>query len=349
MIMAIDRGRFLGLCTAAPLAFAPALAHAQTIDELYQKARQEGALSLYTGGPAANYTGPLADFKAKYPGITVTVTGDFSNVIDRKVDTELAQNNVVCDIPILQTVQDFVRWNAAGALTPYKPAFFDAIGPEFREPSGAYFSQDVFLLAYSYNTTMVRPDDVPSSALDFLKPQFRGLAVTCYPHDDDATLYLFSTLVKKYGWSFMDRYMANDARFVQGHVAVSRDIAAGKSSVTFDASSHTSDRLRLGGQPIANAFSRDDLTPVFTTTAGIMKRAPHPNAAKLYTNWYLSPEQQARTGNWSPRNDLPPPPGLRPLNTYHLANAYREFVTDEANLIALRKRFLAYTGPVVNK
>ena len=46
---------------------------------------------------------------------------------------------------------------------------------------------------------------------------------------------------------------------------------------------------------------------------------------------------------------MPPPQGLKPLTSYKIANAYREFVTDDKLIAELRKRMEAYTGPVVNK
>ena len=45
---------------------------------------------------------------------------------------------------------------------------------------------------------------------------------------------------------------------------------------------------------------------------------------------------------------MKPPPGLKPLSSYKLANDYLHFVTNETQLVALRKRFEAYTGPVTN-
>jgi ABC-type Fe3+ transport system substrate-binding protein len=91
-------------------------------------------------------------------------------------------------------------------------------------------------------------------------------------------------------------------------------------------------------------FSQDDPTPVFLVGAAIFKDAPHPNAAKLYLNWLMAKEQQSRTGAYSPRADVPPPPGLAPLSSYKIDNGYRKLVTDEARLMELRKRFVEYVG-----
>jgi ABC-type Fe3+ transport system substrate-binding protein len=95
-------------------------------------------------------------------------------------------------------------------------------------------------------------------------------------------------------------------------------------------------------------FSEEDATPLFTLTAGIFKDAPHPNAAKLFLTWYMAKEQQSRIGVFSARLDVPPPAGLKPLSSYKTANQYRDFVTDDKQLTALRKRFEGYAGPVVN-
>src|SRR6185436_10401099 len=81
---------------------------------------------------------------------------------------------------------------------------------------------------------------------------------------------------------------------------------------------------------------------------GIFKDAPHPNVAKLYLTWVLAPEQQSRIGTFSPRNDVPPPAGLKPLFSYTVANDYRGFVTNERLLADLRQRFEAAVGPIRN-
>ena len=116
--------------------------------------------------------------------------------------------------------------------------------------------------------------------------------------------------MEKYGWDYMDKYMAQKPSFVtSGHAAVSNAIAAGDKLATFNSTS-TTPRLKAQGKPIEPVFSQADPTPVFLVGAAIFKDAPHPNAAKLYLTWYLAKEQQSRNGTFSPRADVPPPAGL---------------------------------------
>src|SRR5665811_1660737 len=80
------------------------------------------------------------------------------------------------------------------------------------------------ILLFQRNEGMAK---VPKSALDFLKPEFKGKIITTYPHVDDITLYLYQILVDKYGPEFLEKLKANEPVFVRGHLGVSRAIAAG--------------------------------------------------------------------------------------------------------------------------
>jgi ABC-type Fe3+ transport system substrate-binding protein len=338
-----------GLAAMLAVALCGAAARAETLDQLYAKAKPEKTLLLYGAGPTAPYERWTKEFMQRFPGIEVVVTGGFSNVLDTKINEQIKAGKMEVDIAFFQTVQDFVAWKKEGVLLPFKVDGSDKIAPEFRDKDGAFTTTSVNTISYVYNTKLVASADVPTSALDFLKPQFRGKLVTAYPADDDATLYAFYTIVQKYGWGWMDKYMANKPNFIQGHLGETKSIVDGINALTFDGLSSSGGALKAAGAPIDFAFAAADPTPAFILTAGIFKGSPHPNVAKLYLDWYMAKEQQSRLGTFSARTDVPPPPGFKPLAAYKLANHYRDFVTNETRMVALRKRFEAYTGPVVNQ
>ena len=279
----------LGCCTT--------LAHAESIDALYEKAKLEKTVALYGAGPSGSH--------------------------DR-------------------WIQDFGKWKKAGALMLFKPEGSETIDPAYKDEDGAFTAVSVNTIVYAYNTALVPAAEVPKSALDFLKPRFEGQLITTDPTEDDAGLSVFNLIVEKYGWDYMDKYMAQKPAFVTtGHAAVSNAIAAGEKLATFDSTS-TTPRLKQQGKPIEPVFSQADPTPVFLVGAAIFKDAPHPNAAKLYLTWYLAKEQQSRTGTFSPRADVPPPAGLAPLSSYNIDSRFRALVSDESRLTELRKRFGGY-------
>jgi len=81
-------------------------AHAQL--QLQAKAKSEGAFVLYVEGPTTPWEVKAKIFEQRYPGIKVSITeGDFSNVLDKKVDQQLSEDKVEVDASIFKTLQDY--------------------------------------------------------------------------------------------------------------------------------------------------------------------------------------------------------------------------------------------------
>jgi ABC-type Fe3+ transport system substrate-binding protein len=117
--------------------------------------------------------------------------------------------------------------------------------------------------------------------------------ITCYPADDDGTLYLFYLIVQKYGWAWMDKYMATKPNFDQGHLPVARSVASGENIATSDASSSDWPFKREGKLEIV--WSAVDGAPVFTPTGGIFNDAPHRRATRTSRGGLLLPGREAST------------------------------------------------------
>jgi ABC-type Fe3+ transport system substrate-binding protein len=339
----------VALLLAAAVTAAGSIARAETLDELYTKSRAEGALHIVGGGPARLYEPWIKEFESRFPGIKVKLTGGYAGGLAPAIDKRIAAGHLDVDFVTFQAVQEFFRWKREGVLLAFRFDGYEALDPRFRDTDGAYTPIGVFAIAPAYNTGLVARDDAPRSALDFLKPAFRGRLITAYPHDDDATLFAFYTIVRTHGWSFMDRYMAQQPKFIQGHLGVVRSVATGDSAATFDMMVHHTMEEKAEGRPIEVAFPTSDPLPIWGQLGAIFKDAPHPNAARLWLQWYMGRDVQARIGTWSARTDVPPPFGLKPIFDYAVANDLAGIVTDPARLAELRKRFAGYTGDVLNR
>jgi ABC-type Fe3+ transport system substrate-binding protein len=323
-------------------------AAAQSLDDLYAKAKGEGEFAFYVGGPTAPWEARAKIFEERYPGIKITIGGGFSNVLDKKIDAQIASGKLEVDAAILQTAADYVRWKKEGRLIAFKPPGFDKMDANFKDADGTFWATMVNVVPYMYNTEKVAAADIPNSAMDFLKPQFQGKIVTAYPADDDVTLWVFYHIVQKYGWGYMDKYMAAKPNFIQGHLGEQRSIGSGQNLATFDSILDITSELKRQGQPVDSHIPTGDALPIWPFSGAIFKDAPHPNAAKLFMSWLLAPEQQSKLPTWSPRSDVPPPAGFKPILSYKVANDYRVFLTDQPQVEALRKRFEGYSGPIVN-
>lgn len=60
---------------------------------------------------------------------------DLSKYHDLLIDKGLLNGDLIPDVTMLQTSNDFEDWKARGVLERYKPAGFDAVRDEFRTPT----------------------------------------------------------------------------------------------------------------------------------------------------------------------------------------------------------------------
>src|ERR1700756_609555 len=93
--------RTLGMLLVLALSAFPA--KSQNLDVLYEKAKSEGSVVLYAGGPSAPWDAAAKEFSARYPGVTLSITGGFSNVLDKKIDAQIDGGKLEIDLAIFQT------------------------------------------------------------------------------------------------------------------------------------------------------------------------------------------------------------------------------------------------------
>ena len=179
------------------------------------------------------------------------------------------------------------------------------------------------MITYAYNTQLVPAADVPKSALDFLKPLFSGKLIATDPGDDDAGFYVFHSHRREIRLGLHGQVHGAEAELRDhGHATVSNAIAAGEMLATFDSTS-TTPRLKAQGKPIDLVLSQDDATPLFLVAAPSSRTRRIRTRPSCSSTGTSTPEQQSRTGTFSPRSDVPPPQGWQPLSTYKLDTGYR--------------------------
>jgi ABC-type Fe3+ transport system substrate-binding protein len=308
---------------------------------LYERAAAEGEVSLYGQGPPRVYEDYVKAFEAKYPKVHVRITPGRYEIIG-KIDEQLAAGKLDADLAIVQTVQDYVRWKRAGQLASFAPEGFAAIPAPLKDARGATFLPlALYVSSFAYNPAQVAAAAAPHRIPDFLKPAFKGKIVSTYPHDDDITLYLYTTIVARYGWSFMPKFMAQQPKFVRSHVLVAQETATGDHPVTFD--------QLIAFNKVTTVTPQDIPMIVIPQSTGIFAKAPHPNAARLFVAYLLSKDYQQRLpaqGLWPVRGDVHgAPAGYKPLSAYRTAMGYIAFVSNTERAKSLRARFESYIGP----
>ncbi|KAK2068023.1 hypothetical protein P8C59_002697 [Phyllachora maydis] len=255
----------------------------RSLDEAYQAALAEG--------------GVVTAFETRFPGMTLNVTVDLSKYHETSCDALLASKapNYV-DAIYLQAVHDFPRWAREGRPLSYAPAGLNKLHDAAKDVEGAAW--------YGLNATPV------ADFVDFLKPEFKDKLVLTYPNDDDAVLYKFDLIVQRLGDAWFEALLAQNPRWVRGTNTPTALIKRANATEALTFTSYAN-ILRTAATATSAVQMTLPLPGPFVSwpqTGGILKDAPHPEGAKLLSNWFLSPEMQAAQ-DFSVRTDLPVPAG----------------------------------------
>ena len=102
-----------------------------------------------------------------------------------------------------------------------------------------------------------------------------------------------------------------------------------------------------GAESSSWRIRRRDLIRDASASTGLVKEAPHPEAARLFFDWFLGvPGQTAATVAFSyhsPRSDVPPPPGGEPVTKFKLLFP-EDWEAFEATHAAYAKEWNKLTG-----
>ncbi|KAK6840798.1 hypothetical protein PG987_001658 [Apiospora arundinis] len=316
-----------------------AVVETRPLDEIYKAALAEGGVvTMWLGGDERTDEDALKkEFEGRFPGMTLNLTTDLSKYHSVRFDEQLASGHVHVDSIAFQTVHDFPRLDAEGALLHYAPVGFDKLYPPMRDVRAAFYGILTVGWAGKWNTEKLPGIEAPIEWEDWLRPEFKDKLVLTYPNDDDAVLYAFDLIMQQYGTSWFDRLLTQNPRWVRGTRSPDTIMADPKSTW---AASFTSDGLF----PTSNINVSHPVQGSFVTwfqLAAIPKDAPHPEAAKLLHNYMLTPEWQSTRGSWPVRSDVPPPAGYPSIVEMPGTSItyFREWMSDRPRLERLRTWF----------
>lgn len=168
------------------------------------------------------------------------------------------------------------------------------------------------------NTSMVKPGEI-TSYQDIMNPKWKGKILTLDPTmPGSGEKFWTITGAAHKGWDWVREFVIKQEPVVTRDRRLILDwVAQGKASISMGANETLVWEYHQAGAPIGWALLKDGgYTTVGSAVIGIVKDAPHPDAATVFLNWLLSKEGQALVTPYvsapSWRNDVSTE-GLNPL------------------------------------
>lgn len=267
------------------------------VSSLEELAKKEGQIVLWAHS-FQNSADFVAAWKAKYPSIEMKVWDAQSPELMAKLMEETKAGRYTADFITLDDGSiPGIRDQFAAYDWPNTKNWDEGFRPSHnlwrfyaRSPKLPY-----------YNTNLLAAADAPKSIEDLNNAKWRGKVLQSYSNEQLPLIF-----ANKWGepgklnwdksFSFWTDVYKNTApraqRGFEGAVAL---LAAGEASMHQMGSYNTFLRYIWRGAPLALA----PLTEVPTTQwgCGVLKNAPHPNAARLFADFFTSPQGQAVYAN----------------------------------------------------
>lgn len=315
---------FVGLASAA---------RADSWDEILAAARKEGSVVAVLGGSASrNYRPIFKNFEDKFGIRTVVSTGGGGKQADRLLAERRAGKSEV-DVIMAGGTTAVTRLVPNGVLDPIAPVLFrpDVVDTSHWFKGKHLYSdpEEKYVLAFSgtadaapivvrFNTEKLPIEEASKigSVWKFLDKRFAGQIAALPPTIAGAGGTYFVAMVHPdLGEKYLRRFYDPELKvtFTEDFRQIADGVAKGKYALAMFVGSAGRDIDNLGkkGLPVANFSSvlKGRLLKERPVVGGsgasnnimVANQRPHPNATKLFVNWFLSKEGQTAMQTTSDR------------------------------------------------
>ncbi len=312
------------------------------------KAEAEGAVVVYSPDPETNQAALMASFAAAFPKIKTNFLRLQTGALYAKLMAERQAKTYTTDILVLTDMTFTIDFQKRKGWMDYVSPENGAYKPAYKStPEGLYMWGAAIIAGIAYNPTTVKPEDAPKSWADLTNPRWKdviNVKVSTAGSQHEAWYLMKGILGDKYWQDFarqnpraFDSYIQQFDRTISGQDQI---IETGQYSGYL--------QFKAKGAPIAFVFPTEGevVTP---SIYGAVAEAPHPEAAKLFMDWFMGvPGQTAMVKAMalhSLRADVAPPAGGVPITEFKLLapddwdaflKTHNQFVKEWDKIVGMR-------------
>jgi iron(III) transport system substrate-binding protein len=256
--------------------------------EWKEKAEAEGKVIFYATLNTQDTKAVTDGFKQLYPKIDAQFYRTSDSQLMERILTEARAGRFLWDVALTTSFYGHAL-KKKGSLAPYDSAERKFYRDGYKDPQAMWTSTYTNYAAFGYHTRLVPKATIPKSHSDLLKPEWKAqVGMEGRPYE------WFATLVKgmgeENGLNFMRALAQQQPQLRTGRTLLAQLVAAGEFKGALSAYSQTFEVLKPTGAPVDWLY----LDPIFANIhpLGLSAKAPHPNAGRLFIDFFLSKKGQ---------------------------------------------------------
>lgn len=298
---------------AAPKAKAPGIAADKSRskpaweiewDKVVSEARKEGELAVMIGpGIPSSYRQEFTkEIQSKYGIILNFIVGQGSQLAQRVIQEARAGVDSA-DLYISGSTTMSTTLKPAGVLQPIEPLL---ILPDVKEPKTwfegklPFTDKEHLLLTFSayvqsglsYNAEFISKGELKSYQ-DLLSPKLKGKIVVSDPTIPGAGSQWASTIgLRVMGLDWLRQFAKQDLTVTRDLQLLAQSMAKGKYYVAIGGGGLFNDMQQAGVKVFEHSPKEGGFLTGGWGNVVVFKKTPHPNATKVFLNWFLTKEGQ---------------------------------------------------------
>jgi iron(III) transport system substrate-binding protein len=286
---------FAGLLAAISFVAAAQLnERVPALSKVIAAAQREGSVVVYSTMDAAEASPLIGEFESRYPGVHVQYHEMNSPEVYGRFIVETERDGASADVTWSSAMDLQLKLANDGYAATYRSPHAQNL-PEWAvwrdEAYGTTFEPAVFV----YNRRHVSAAEVPHTHADFLRllksrhDKYSGNVIT-YDIEKSAVGFLFLTqdsLAMPDMWELIEQFGQANVELEANTAVMMERIASGKDLIGYNLIGSYA-LARAKRDPSLGVVLPADYTLVLSRVILIARKAPHPNAARLWLDFVLS-------------------------------------------------------------
>ena len=284
-----------------------------------EAAEKEGAITIYSPDPEPNMMALVNSFMTAFPKIKVTYLRLQTGALYAKLMAERQAKTYQPDVLTLTDMTFALDFQRRGGWAKYESPELAGFKPEHKsKPEGFFMWGGIIVAGIAYNPTTLKAEDAPKSWKDLLDPRWKDV-INVKVSNSGLQHETWMLIKQLHGDTYWKEFAKLSPRAFDSYVQQFDRTVSGQDQVISTAQYSGYLQFKAKGAPIAFVNPTEGVVAAPSLT-GAVDQAPHPEAAKLFMDWFTGvPGQQAyvnATSLYSARTDVNPPKDGVPITAF---------------------------------